>query len=437
MIIKNLDKKILCIFLAVSVLIVSISLVDISPVFATSVPTATGKIDSKEGAILRSKASTKGKKITCLKNNKSVTIKKIVFVTKTKTSAKYKWYYVTASGKSGYVRSDLVDNLKFSSVSATTTDALNYRQGAGTKMKIKGTFSNGKKVSVTLAAKAYGSSSTWYRVKYNGSTYYALAKYLSFTKAPTPAVPSVKVKVVRTIKSSNCSKMQVKGTTSNSGGKVPQGLAYDGTYYYVLFAMDDAQYIAKYSSSGSRKSLTKMNKNYGHLNGMSWDPVNEQLVMTKGNQKTIYTYKPSTGKFGTASTGSHSNSGIGYDRVTGNMIFSSKSLINVYKPDGKYSFVRSINRCVRSGTYYVQDCCAHNGFAFHCISTGNKTGANNYIDVYRISDSKYLGTINITMGETESAVVGSDGYLRVLVNKGGQEDYIWKTNLKVTSDMNL
>ena len=56
----------------------------------------------------------------------------------------------------------------------------------------------------------------------------------------------------------------------------------------------------------------------------------------------------------------------------------------------------------------------------------------NYLDVYRAKDNAYLGSIKITFGEIESAVVGNDGYVRLLINELGDDtDYIWKTPLNV------
>ena len=44
----------------------------------------------------------------------------------------------------------------------------------------------------------------------------------------------------------------------------------------------------------------------------------------------------------------------------------------------------------------------------------------------------YLGSIKITIGEYESAVVGPGGYLELLINTEGTTDYVWRTPLKVT-----
>jgi len=123
-----------------------------SGVYAVSVPTATGQINSSNGAVLRKSASTSSKKLAVLSDNTTVTIHKEVFKSKTSTAAKYKWYYVTANGKKGYVRSDLVDNIKYGTVKATVKTKVNYRKGPGVKMKNSGSFKKGATVTVVMQA---------------------------------------------------------------------------------------------------------------------------------------------------------------------------------------------------------------------------------------------------------------------------------------------
>ena len=63
-----------------------------------------------------------------------------VFTTKNKSSSKKKWYYVQYGSKTGYIRSDMLKSVNYQSESGRATDDLNYRAGAGTKMKRKGTI---------------------------------------------------------------------------------------------------------------------------------------------------------------------------------------------------------------------------------------------------------------------------------------------------------
>ncbi len=153
--------------------------------FAASVPDATGQINSSDGAVLRKSSSTSSARVTVLNDNTRVTIHKEVFKSKTSTASKNKWYYVTANGRKGYVRSDLVDNIQYGSVDGKITAKVNYRKGPGTKMKKAGTYKKGAKVTVVLAANPVkstkGSSYTWYKVKAGSKYYYVCSSKVKLT----------------------------------------------------------------------------------------------------------------------------------------------------------------------------------------------------------------------------------------------------------------
>ena len=113
------------------------------PSHAVSAPAASGQINSSNGAVLRKSASVNSKKLTVLKDNAALTIHKEVFVAKKSTSSTKRWWYVTAGGKKGYVRADLVDNVRYGSVQGKVKYKCNYRKGAGTKMSKAGSFKKG------------------------------------------------------------------------------------------------------------------------------------------------------------------------------------------------------------------------------------------------------------------------------------------------------
>ena len=166
-------------------------------VFAASVPAATGQIDSSVGVNLRRSASTGSDVITVLTDDTTVKIHREVFKKKTSTSSSNIWYYVTANGQKGYVRSDLVDNIRYGSVKGRIASSVTYRKGAGTTMKAAGIFDTGAKVTVVLKARpvksARGSSKTWYKIKKGGKYYYVcstrveLSKTITYPQAGEPA----------------------------------------------------------------------------------------------------------------------------------------------------------------------------------------------------------------------------------------------------------
>lgn len=143
---------------------------------------ATAKINAKDGAYLRKSASTSSAQIQLIKDNKTITIKKEVFTNKTSTAKTYKWYYVSYSGKNGYVRSDCVDNIKYTTDKGITTDELNYRVGPDTNYASKGSLK--KNTVVTRCLKSYfkGSSQVWYKIKKGSNYYYVSGKYVKVYK---------------------------------------------------------------------------------------------------------------------------------------------------------------------------------------------------------------------------------------------------------------
>ena len=156
-------------------------------VFAVSVKSATGYVNIPGDVLMmRKSAKTSGNIIERLEDNTKVTIKSVVFESKTSTASGKKWYNVSVTGKddkttTGYINAKYVDGVKYTTVDAKTTDKVTYRKGAGTKMKKAGTLKKGKKVKVYLeatpASGTAGSSKTWYMIKVGDKKYYACSKY--------------------------------------------------------------------------------------------------------------------------------------------------------------------------------------------------------------------------------------------------------------------
>lgn len=156
---------------------------------AASIGGTTGTIKAKSGAILRQYASTKSAKVGSMRNKARVTILSEAFVSKNSTKNKKKWYYVTDGRTSGYVRSDLVKNISYGGAPVSTTAKVNYRKGAGNKMKKKGTFKKGKSLTAVLTATAKDGS-TWYKVRKGSGFVYVSGKYIRDAGVSTAAAPA-------------------------------------------------------------------------------------------------------------------------------------------------------------------------------------------------------------------------------------------------------
>ena len=409
--------------------------------------TASGSVNDNE-VNLRKSASADSESVGLLNRGARLTIHKEVFTGSTSDAAEKRWYKVTAGNKSGYVRADFVNIGKYGSKSAVSTDVLNYRKGPATTFKVIGTMGTSAQMKVQLPAKRSGSKESWYRVKVNGKTGYVISDYIKFgrSKLITKSKKQLadksdlakallsnpagggEARVVYTFSPSNCKKLfSIKGYKN---AKVPQGLAFTGSKYYILYGMAAGQAIVTYSSKGERLSSSKFSFSIGHPNGITWDPVTKKCYIFKGYTKRIYTWNPETKKFGKAKT-PFASSGVGYDKSTNRIYASSRTGIRVYSSDGVFTHKKLFSRCSHGIFHYTQDCGAGGGFIFHGISGANKK-TTNYLDIYRAADYAYLGSIKVTLGEIESAVVGNDGYLRLLINTMGNDtDYIWKTPLNV------
>ena len=251
-----------------------------SGAFAASAPDAFGQVNSYDGAILRKSSSTDSKQIMVLNDNTSLTIHKEVFKKKKSTADKNKWYYVTANGKKGYIRADLVDNISYGSIQGKVKAKINYRKGAGTKMKKAGTLKKGKKVTVVLVANpvnsARGSSKKWYKI-WNGSGYYYVC--------------------------SNKIKLKGSATAASSSGSQ----SYAGYIDSPVANMTNEQFEAYLGAQGfpedykaKLRALHSTHPGWGFVaynTGMKWsDALGKQ---TKGGTSLIHKSYPSSYRDGT------------------------------------------------------------------------------------------------------------------------------------------
>ncbi|MBQ9272618.1 MAG: SH3 domain-containing protein [Mogibacterium sp.] len=443
---RNMKNRLLAAVITAVMLIGAMPFLGSTPAFTASAASVTASGTINTSVTLRKSASSSSKKVTKLKKNASVTIQYEVFKSKKSTSSSDRWYRVTAGKKSGYVKFNRVKNIKYSNTQGYTTDSLNYRKGPATSFKKAGTLNSGAAVTILMTAKRSGSNQIWYKVSAGGKTGYVSGKYVRIEPAlRTPTAAQLKGKsalaasllthpqkggkarVVYTFTPDNCRKiMAVKGFDN---AKVPQGFTFTGSEYYILYGMAAGQSIVKYSANGTRLTESKFSFCIGHPNGITWDPVTRLCYVFKGNQKTIYTYNPATNKFGKSKT-PYSSSGCGYDKTTNSIYATSHTGIRAYSADGKFTHKKLFSRCSHGIFHYIQDCGAGQGYIFHGISGANKK-TTNFLDIYRASDSAYLGSIKITIGEIESAVVGNDGFVQLLINTSGETDYIWRTPLNV------
>ena len=218
---KTTNRKIIARLLMIALIATCFVMPAFQTADAASPKSATGKTNCK--AIMRAGSSTSSKKVKTLKKGTKVTISQEVFTKKGNASSKNKWYAITASGKNGYLRSDLVKSITYHPVSKVTTDGLNYRTGPDTKFKKVGTFKANTLLTVVMTAKMKGSKKVWYKVKVGSKYYYVDSTY---TRDPSKPIGSKAdgsyAKITGCVHSINCASDGLihTGTCSKCGKKV-------------------------------------------------------------------------------------------------------------------------------------------------------------------------------------------------------------------------
>ena len=164
-----------------------------TPAFKT-----TGKVNSWDGAFVREKATRASSKVAGLRDNTKIKILDEVFVAADKYGAKKKWYRISSGSKTGYIRSDLVDGIKYTkTVKVKTTARVRYRKGAGLSMPRVGTFAKNKELTAVLESTS-ANNTKWYKIKYGKKYYYVLASKVKVVEKEPTIVETVVTAIVGT-----------------------------------------------------------------------------------------------------------------------------------------------------------------------------------------------------------------------------------------------
>lgn len=230
-----------------------------------------------------------------------------------------------------------------------------------------------------------------------------------------------KAKVVYSLDNKNC---EALFTVHSSG--TPQSFAYTGDSYIVAYN-GGFNGIITYSKSGKKISEHKTST-LGHANGLTYCNSTKLCYGMRGNSHRIDTYDPKEDKFGVADTTKYGGSGIAYDRIKNVLYMSYKTGMREISADGKFEYRKTTANATHANHVFTQDSGGHAGLVMRCMSGSNKHKTN-YIDIYRMADAKYLGSVFCDIGEVESATVDDDGYMVLLINSAS--DYIWKTPINI------
>ena len=221
----------------------------------------------------------------------------------------------------------------------------------------------------------------------------------------------------------------VKRVTGAGGAVIPQGLAYTGDKYIISYGMGSPNRIISFDVEGDGKDVSVPKISMGHPNGFTYANENGICYCVKGWTSKAFTYEPTSNSYGTINL-SYGCSGIGYDRKEKLLYTCSRTAMVAYDISDGYSVKYRCGVVKHSGTVYTQDCGGHAGIMLRCLSGSSKHGTN-YIDLYDMKNGRYLGTFSCDLSEVESCIVDNDGFLEILANNSGSEDYIWKTDLNI------
>lgn len=229
---------------------------------------APAEINSPEGAYLRAGPSKSTKRLALLKHRSKVTVSMEHYTSSTNSNVRTRWFYVTVGSKRGYVRADLLKNIAYRPRAAWATDDLNYRYGAGTSMKRKGTLRKGSPVIVVFEGRPYKSKKAWYKIRIDGYYYYVCGDYITWSK---PKYARKTASTIKPAQTSSSSKSNPKVWQSAASKKVAAGavswaikIAKDNSFHYGngTHAHHNGCYFCDTQPSSKRKYVVQWQKTY-------------------------------------------------------------------------------------------------------------------------------------------------------------------------------
>jgi len=156
-------------------------------------------------------------------------------------------------------------------------------------------------------------------------------------------------------------------------------------------------------------------KNLGHANGCTYCDVTNEIMVCDGggsNKKRVRVFDANSFKHKRDIHLPKSVSALAYDRVTGEFYTAYGHSLSIYSYKnfmaGK-SRKKNFN-CKDFKRKHWQDIGGYNGILYRVVTAS--TGVN-YIDAYRVSSGKYLGSIKLSMGEMESCAIDENHQLHV------------------------
>ncbi len=231
--------------------------------------------------------------------------------------------------------------------------------------------------------------------------------------------------------------------------KIAQGFCvYQNYYITALRDKDEKKVLLKYynkKNGNQAKSFVK--KGMGHVNGMTHSSYHGKVYVIRGNgwnlptgkaDRIFYSFIPNK-IFGLADNtilskknimaGELARGGdsIAYDSATQMFYIAHGSKIYLYS--SKFKLLSGTINKLSTGT--VQDIGAYNGMIFVIRYVRKNSSPNrNWIDIYRVSDGKYLGSYNMNSSHELESIdyYGSGNKFSLFFNvSNDKNNYIYTT----------
>lgn len=160
--------------------------------------------------------------------------------------------------------------------------------------------------------------------------------------------------------------------------------------YYITATINTQKTKIKVFDRKTKKLLKTFTEQFGHANGMTSNPKTKMVYVTNVPYSFSYNNITKLDKLTVKKIPNIlENKGLAYDSTTNQFYLSRNS--NVYVYNSKFELIKRFKK-IRNTS---QDCEAFKGLLLCAHFESLKATPNGRIDIYRISDSAYVGTINI------------------------------------------
>ncbi len=262
-------------------------------------------------------------------------------------------------------------------------------------------------------SKEYDADKTYAKVPRESSAYRVVAKSkmaerdIKSDESETieinsPAAAADSYKEIYTLKTFHASDFNEIAYVKPQGNAVmAQSFTYTGSKYIVSLVSrrNTEGKLVVYSNKGKREKTYEAD--IGHGNGSTYNPATKKVYSVRahkgGSSKLCTTFDTEKGFAEDSFDMPMAASGIAYDVTNDKYYLSGGSTLMVTGPEFKKG-----KKIKKKRHETAQDIGGHDGVILVTVWEGRK---NSHIDMYRASDSAYIGSYDVPIGEVESIAI--------------------------------